>query len=212
MSEIIFLNSKKEKLSENSNIPVIPSYDFLYKKLQSKNPPKHILISLDQIHFINQCKAEFPFVSIICLIPKSINYDLAKLISEGIDYPLVYSDYQDLNSKLLYYLKLNVKVSSCNNDSKFQLDSRLNCVVLNGKSIHLSQKEFHLLEFMAMHQDQLISKEKLLEAVWGYSTYAYTKTIDVHIAKLRNKLFTKTQYNYITTVHSKGYIFSCPVR
>ena len=75
--------------------------------------------------------------------------------------------------------------------------------VIAGQSVTLRPKEFDLLATMAEHRGIVLSREKLLELVWGYDFYGETRTVDVHIAHLRKRLADSTVE--IETVLSVGY-------
>jgi two-component system alkaline phosphatase synthesis response regulator PhoP len=75
--------------------------------------------------------------------------------------------------------------------------------VIAGQAVELRPKEFDLLATMAEHKGIVLSREKLLELVWGYDFYGETRTVDVHIAHLRKRLATSNVE--IETVLSVGY-------
>ena len=77
-----------------------------------------------------------------------------------------------------------------------------------GKSVDLSQREFMLLKYFIEHRGDVVSREELLEAVWGYQSIPYTRTVDVHVAKLRKKIEGPGEPSYIVTVHRVGYRFT----
>jgi two-component system alkaline phosphatase synthesis response regulator PhoP len=74
---------------------------------------------------------------------------------------------------------------------------------LGTQSVQLRTKEFDLLYTLAEHRGQVLSREQLLELVWGYDFYGETRTVDVHIAHLRKKL--KGSDVEIETVRGVGY-------
>ena len=75
--------------------------------------------------------------------------------------------------------------------------------VIAGQEVELRPKEFDLLTTMAEHKGIVLSREKLLELVWGYDFYGETRTVDVHIAHLRKRLAGSNVE--IETVLSVGY-------
>jgi two-component system alkaline phosphatase synthesis response regulator PhoP len=82
-------------------------------------------------------------------------------------------------------------------------------VTKSGKAIYLSAKEFHLLVFMIQHSAEIITRERLLDEVWGYDAMPTTRTVDVHMAWLRQKLETDPKHpKHFLTVHGMGYKFS----
>jgi DNA-binding response OmpR family regulator len=71
----------------------------------------------------------------------------------------------------------------------------------------LSPREFDLLAYLADHTGIVVSREKLLEAVWGFDPGVYTRTVDVHVSSLRRKLLQLENAPRIYTVQSRGYRF-----
>ena len=77
-----------------------------------------------------------------------------------------------------------------------------------GKPIEFSAKEFDLLKFFLWHSGEALSRERLLEEVWGYSRFPTTRTVDAHIVRLRQKLEPKPEEpRFILTIHGIGYKF-----
>ena len=77
-----------------------------------------------------------------------------------------------------------------------------------GKLIQLTSQEFKVLKFMVQNAERVLSREELLNSVWGYQNYPSTRTVDNHILRLRQKL-EKDPANplHFRTVHSAGYKF-----
>jgi DNA-binding response OmpR family regulator len=77
-----------------------------------------------------------------------------------------------------------------------------------GKPISMTAQEFKLLRFLSRSTDRVISREELLNEVWGYQNYPSTRTVDNHILRLRQKLEPDPAHpRYFVTVHSAGYKF-----
>jgi DNA-binding response OmpR family regulator len=78
----------------------------------------------------------------------------------------------------------------------------------NGAAIELSPREFELLKYFIQHRGETITRDQLLDDVWGYDNYPFTRTVDNHIAKLRQKVEAiPADPKYIITVHRVGYKF-----
>jgi|HubBroStandDraft_5_1064220.scaffolds.fasta_scaffold94528_1 two-component system alkaline phosphatase synthesis response regulator PhoP len=78
----------------------------------------------------------------------------------------------------------------------------------DGQLINLSAREFQLLRYFSEHQGATLSREELLQQVWGYSANTFTRTVDVHVASLRHKLEDDPkQPRFIQTVPGLGYRF-----
>ncbi len=77
-----------------------------------------------------------------------------------------------------------------------------------GKAIEFSSKEFDLLKFFLNHPGETLSRDRLLEEVWGYDRFPTTRTVDAHIVRLRQKVEPKPdEPRFILTVHGTGYKF-----
>jgi two-component system alkaline phosphatase synthesis response regulator PhoP len=82
-------------------------------------------------------------------------------------------------------------------------------VKLGNSPVELSAMEFKLLQFLIENRGAVHSRDHLLDAVWGYDAMPTTRTVDVHIAWLRQKLEANPKYpQYIQTVHGLGYKFA----
>ncbi len=82
---------------------------------------------------------------------------------------------------------------------------------IGGTALDLTFKEFELLKFLAQHPGRVFSRQQLLQEVWGYDYFGGTRTVDVHVRRLRAKLGTEHDA-LIGTVRNVGYRFVLPVR
>ena len=82
-------------------------------------------------------------------------------------------------------------------------------VHVKGEPVDLTYKEFELLKFLASHPGKPLSRETLLSKVWGYDFYGGTRTVDVHVRRLRSKIERGGRV-YIETVRNVGYKFLGP--
>jgi len=79
------------------------------------------------------------------------------------------------------------------------------------KRVHLTAKEFAMLRLLAGAEGEPVSREKFLDAVWGYTTFPTTRTVDNHIASLRGKIEANPDSpRWIKTVHGVGYRLELP--
>ena len=89
-----------------------------------------------------------------------------------------------------------------------KVDFRRAEVSLAGQPVALSSMEMRLLQEFIEHRGELLSREQLLDEVWGYDETPFSRTVDVHVASLRQKLEpTPSHPRYIITVHRRGYRF-----
>lgn len=84
-------------------------------------------------------------------------------------------------------------------------------VTVNGQPLSLRRKEFALLSFLIENQGALVTRAQLSEKIWGYNFIGSSRTIDVHMRRLRSKIEPLSNYKYIHTVHGVGYRFE-PVK
>jgi two-component system alkaline phosphatase synthesis response regulator PhoP len=81
-----------------------------------------------------------------------------------------------------------------------------------GEALDLSPREFELLRYLIERKGETVTRDQLLEDVWGYESYPSTRTVDTHIAKLRAKIGDSgSEPRYILTMHGVGYKFIDPV-
>jgi DNA-binding response OmpR family regulator len=89
-----------------------------------------------------------------------------------------------------------------------ELDLKSCRITRGGAQIELSSKEFELLKYFTSHPGESLSRERLLEDVWGYEYFPTTRTVDAHIVHLRQKLEPNPeQPQFFLTVHGTGYKF-----
>jgi hypothetical protein len=78
-------------------------------------------------------------------------------------------------------------------------------VEVNGESVRLTRREFELLRYLVQNKNRVVSRDKLLERVWGYDRLVETRSVDVHVGRLRQKLGVAG--NQIETAVGLGYRF-----
>jgi two-component system alkaline phosphatase synthesis response regulator PhoP len=89
------------------------------------------------------------------------------------------------------------------------VDFRKAEVSRRGEMLEVSAREFKLLKYFVEHRGATLSRDELLNEVWGYNAMPSTRTVDVHIAWLRQKLETNPRRpEYIHTIHGLGYKFT----
>jgi two-component system alkaline phosphatase synthesis response regulator PhoP len=84
-------------------------------------------------------------------------------------------------------------------------------VLVRGEPVALTPKEFDLLQYFMENPNRVLSREQLLNYVWGYTAVQDTRIVDVHVSHLRDKVeATPKQPRYIRTVRGIGYKFVSP--
>jgi DNA-binding response OmpR family regulator len=93
------------------------------------------------------------------------------------------------------------------------IDRRARRASLEGKVLDLSPKAFAVLEYLMTHPDEVVSRERLLQLVWGWEYPAGTRTVDTRMFELRKALGDDpTEPKFIATQAGEGYTFIAPVR
>jgi len=96
--------------------------------------------------------------------------------------------------------------------SDIELDFEAYRAKKGGQALELSPREFELLRYLIERKGETVSRDRLLEDVWGYESYPSTRTVDTHIAKLRAKIGDSgSEPRWILTIHGVGYKFVDPV-
>ncbi len=105
---------------------------------------------------------------------------------------------QGENNKVLNFENLQMKI-----------DSKKFLVYVNNQKISFTPKEFKLLDYLAKNEEQVFTREQLLENIWGFKNLSETRTIDEHIKRIRKKLdSTGISHQPIKTIWGVGYKFS----
>jgi two-component system, OmpR family, response regulator len=109
-----------------------------------------------------------------------------------------YENPQELSSEKIIYKEMALEIEPNNYNIEVQ-----------GRKVNLTPKEFELLVFLAQNEEQVFKREYLLEHIWGFDSYAETRTVDEHIKRIRQKL-TKAGLNFVPlqTVWGVGYKFT----
>ena len=88
-------------------------------------------------------------------------------------------------------------------------DFRKGEVRRNGKLLEVSARELRLLQYFVEHRGEVVGRDQLLDAVWDYDAAPLTRTVDMHVAKLRKKIEDRpAQPRFLVTVHGMGYKFN----
>ena len=87
-----------------------------------------------------------------------------------------------------------------------RVDFRRVEVTRAGEPVDLSALEFRLLRYLIEHRGEVLSRDRLLDEVWGYEADVYSRTVDQHVATLRRKIETDSRHpRHVLTVHGMGY-------
>ena len=146
-------------------------------------------------------------IPVIMATAKSVEYDKIKSLDLGADDYLVKPfGMMEMVSRIKAVLRRCMPKKE--NKTKYvngiiELNVEEHTVLVDGKSVSLTHKEYEILKIFLMHPGMAYTRNQLLSEVWGIDSYGETRTVDMHIKTLRQKLGDGGRY--ITTVRNVGY-------
>jgi two-component system alkaline phosphatase synthesis response regulator PhoP len=146
-------------------------------------------------------------IPVIMATAKSVEYDKIKSLDLGADDYLVKPfGMMEMVSRIKAVLRRCMPKKD--NKTKYvngiiELNVEEHTVLVGGKSVSLTYKEYEILKIFLMHPGMAYTRNQLLSEVWGIDSYGETRTVDMHIKTLRQKLGDGGRY--ITTVRNVGY-------
>ncbi len=181
-------------------------------KFIKANKPDLLLVDLylEDIHGKTICEEVrklYDDVPIIILTGEKSSKSVVECLNSGAD------DYvtKPFNADVLL-ARVKARIRNLTNDPKstilkvheLTLNTETLEVYLENKKIELTTKEYELLHYLMQNEFRVCTRDKILFAVWGYTSEVDTRVVDVHIGKLRKKL-TNKKYDYIKSYRGFGY-------
>ena len=184
-----------------------------YAELKNKLPDLILLDlmlpKIDGMTILKELKdnPEYKRIPVIILTAKSLELDKVKGLESGAD---------DFITKPFGVLELMARVKAVLRRSEKKIEEPIqykNLVLdYNKRTLHfmdkpvtLTYKEFELLHYLMLNKGIVLSRDKILQEIWGYDYEGETRTVDMHIKTIRQKLEAVGCLNYIATVRSAGY-------
>jgi len=167
---------------------------------------------LSGLDVCKQLKAKRPWLPIIMLTARGQEIDKVVGLELGADdYVTKPFSIRELMARVKAVLRRVSPPASAPEVYRFsdvEVNIRGNAVLRAGAQVDLSAKEFALLAYFVSHPGETLSRDRLLDAVWGYENYPNTRTVDTHIVHLRQKLEPNPEEpRFILTIHGSGYKF-----
>jgi DNA-binding response OmpR family regulator len=177
------------------------------------NPPDVVLLDLGLgdikgEDICSQLRQQYPTLPILILTGNKSEQSVINCLNLGADdYITKPFNMGELIARIEARLRNNR--SAANDPILRSHDLELNQETLEvkraGKPVTLTPREFELLRYLLVNKSRVITRDKILDAVWGYSADIYTRSIDVHIGKLRKKLDTGHKVKLIESLRGFGY-------
>lgn len=165
-----------------------------------------MLPGMDGMEILEILKKDYNDLPVIMVTAKSDQIDKIKGLDNGADdYITKPFDIMELVSRVKAVLRRAYKEKSTNilTYKLLQLNHDSRRVTVNGEEIILTFKEYELLHILLVNKSVVLSRDKLMNEVWGTDFEGETRTVDVHIRTLRQKLGSAGEY--IETVRNVGY-------
>ncbi|MAT62985.1 MAG: response regulator transcription factor [Acidimicrobiales bacterium] len=148
-------------------------------------------------------------VPIVMVTARSDSHDVVAGLEAGADdYLRKPFDPKELSARVRALLRRSKTIGTTSNFSFDQLEiiADEGLVRINGKEVHLTRTEFKLLIELATSSGKVLSREDLLERVWGYDYFGDSRLVDVHVRRLRTKVeIDPANPRYVVTVRGMGY-------
>lgn len=200
----VFLENSIYEVEEASN-----GQEALEKVYESKIDLAIVDVMMPKVNGLDLCKEirkdyDFP---ILMLTAKGETQDIVKGFGAGVDdYMSKPFDLEELDVRIKALLKrYKINISQSISVGELWMDKKNFEIKVNGEKIDIALKEFQLLYKLAENLGKTISRDVLIEEIWGYDFDGNERTLDVHINRLRDK-FPKEKYSFkITTIRGLGY-------
>jgi DNA-binding response OmpR family regulator len=186
-------------------------------KAVTDRPPDLIILDLNlpvvsgvEVCRILRSRPDIPRVPIIMLTARTSEDDRVSGLDQGADdYVTKPFSIRELSARVRAVLRRGAAAQE-RRDTHYRGDHLLAdfdavAVSVDGSSVRLTRREFELLRYLVQNKNRVVSRDRLLERVWGYERLVETRSVDVHVGRLRGKLLTAGRQ--IETVVGLGYRF-----
>jgi DNA-binding response OmpR family regulator len=186
-------------------------------KAVTERPPDVIILDLNlpvvsglDVCRILRARADVPRVPIIMLTARTSEDDRVTGLEQGADdYLTKPFSLRELNARVRAVLRRGAngddRRASSYEGERLLADFDAVAIAVEGAPVKLTRREFELLRYLVQNKNRVVSRDRLLERVWGYERLVETRSVDVHVGRLRSKL--RTAGRQIETVVGLGYRF-----
>ncbi|MBE5742341.1 MAG: response regulator transcription factor [Clostridiales bacterium] len=218
MKDLIYIVEDDEGIREVYDGAFDGQYDFcqfeyakdFFEKFYAKKPDLIILDimlpDMDGYTILTKIREVDEKVPVIIVSAKSDEISFVKGLNKGAD------DYMAKPFSVLELLaRVNTNLRRAKlyvvNANGFSIDNNVYKAFFEGKDLHLTLKEFYLLKILIGNAGMTVEREKLFKEVWGEDFFGETRTLDMHVASLRDKIKEVGGGDCIITVRGVGYRF-----
>ncbi|MFV0396014.1 MAG: response regulator transcription factor [Coprobacillaceae bacterium] len=201
--------------------------DFIVSYFSNRN--MDVIEAKDGYEALEKIQKSYDLILLDIMMPGIDGYEVCKQIRFHKDTPIIFISAlsQDDNQLKAYELgaddyitkpfKPSLLYAKCialikrdkiayNNQmvGKLQINKTYQQIHIENTWVQLTHKEYQVLEYLIKHEGILLSREQILNSIWGYDYYGDARAVDTYVKKLRKKL---GKYQYIQTIIGSGYIF-----
>jgi DNA-binding response OmpR family regulator len=202
--------------SADADAEIVGSGDAALNAVASRPPDLIILdLNLPVLSGVEVCRilrgrSEGRHVPIIMLTARTTEQDRVSGLELGADdYVTKPFSLRELTARVRAVLrrssKIEERLSSAYLGAHLTADFEAVSIAVDGQSVRLTRREFELLRYLVQNKNRVVSRDRLLERVWGYDRLVETRSVDVHVGRLRGKLGEAGRQ--IETVVGLGYRF-----
>jgi two-component system alkaline phosphatase synthesis response regulator PhoP len=194
---------------------VVGSGDAALKAVTERVPDLIILdLNLPVVGGLEVCRilrsrADVPHVPIIMLTARTSEDDRVSGLEQGADdYVTKPFSLRELTARVRAMLRRGRGIEARQGryqGERLSADFEAVAIAVDGAAVRLTRREFELLQYLVQNKNRVVSRDRLLERVWGYERLVETRSVDVHVGRLRSKL--RTAGRQIETVVGLGYRF-----
>jgi two-component system alkaline phosphatase synthesis response regulator PhoP len=194
---------------------VVGSGDAALKAVTERVPDLIILdLNLPVVGGLEVCRilrsrADVPHVPIIMLTARTSEDDRVSGLEQGADdYVTKPFSLRELTARVRAMLRRGQGTEARQGryqGERLTADFEAVAIAVDGAAVRLTRREFELLQYLVQNKNRVVSRDRLLERVWGYERLVETRSVDVHVGRLRSKL--RTAGRQIETVVGLGYRF-----
>ena len=166
----------------------------------------------DGLEVLGAIRARLPDLPVIVLTARAAIEQRVEGLDRGAsDYVTKPFSFEELLARVRAQLRSpGQRESSVLDVAGIRMDLRTRRVQCDGREVPLTAREFEVLTYLMRHPDQVLSREQILNAVWGFDFDPGTKVLEVYIGYLRRKLGTAAEPDPIETVRHVGYRLRAP--
>lgn len=201
--------------------PVLPALELLRHRVRQLRPEPAQLLQAPEVDlFVVDARHDLPAAKALCRLLHTTGHRAPVLlvVTEGGlsavsaewevgDVVLAQAGPAEVDARIRLLLsRADAATPTRVHASGIVIDDQSYSAKLHGRPLDLTYKEFQLLHFLAAHPGRVFTREQLLSEVWGYDYFGGTRTVDVHVRRLRAKLGDTEQI--IGTVRNVGYRFT----